>query len=329
VRDKRETWRTHEWNDQDRIYLTLRWKIGPKTTVDIDGEHGIVTKFDAPTFTVRDAYTPWLRAGKQLYTSGAFNAAAGIKNISGNTYIMVNTATGVATNWQNKASTMVNNIDGVNAELTDFSIVPKSVYPLGIGFPQNTNYSREGIYLTHAFAPNLNAEVAAMADYADRYVLTAAGNSNILMADPNVTLPNGQPNPNVGRAYLEGHPTQNFTHTRNAAIRGTLSYQRDLGKIFGRHAVAVLVEQDNQHYTKRQDHIAILDNPFNNANPENGQNGVRFQTYVDLNGPPEGIAWGDWRSIPLTNMRDSLSGGSSTSSGSISRRPAGLTIASR
>lgn len=308
VRDRRESWREHEWNDQDRLYLTARWKIAPRTTLDIQGEHSLVTKFESPAFVAFDAYTPWVSAGRQLYSSGAFNAAAGIQTIGNTNYLVLDTATGVATDWRGKAMTTNRTVDGANGMLTDFHVIPKQAAVLGISFPQNTNYSRESVFITHAFTPHLNAEIGATASLLGRYVYQATAATLVLRADPNLTLPNGQPNPNAGRAYFEGEPTQTPTHTRNAGIRANVSYERDFGRYVGRHVIAGLVEQDWQHYRHWQDKLLMVDNPYNRTAPDNAANSPHFRTYVDLNGPVENIALGDWRRIPVGQVTDSLTG---------------------
>ena len=269
--------------------LTARWKPTPKTLVDVEFEHGLVTKLEGPSFVANDAYTVWANAGKQRYTSGAFNAAAGIRNISNNNYLVIDLATGVAMDWRGKANTVPRNVEGTNAMLSDFNAIPKHVSITGPGFPQNTNYTRHAAFVTHAFTPKLNMELAATNDRVTRYVYQGTAAMANLQADPNVTLPNGQPNPNVGRAYFEGEPTQTHTYTTNGGARATLSYEHDLGRIFRRHSIAGLVGHDWQHYRKRQDRLAMVVNPYNTIAPENAANLPKFRTYVDLDGPAEAI----------------------------------------
>lgn len=308
VRDDRDSWRETEYNDQKRLYATLRWKITPKTYFDVEWEQGDIHKFDSPTFTARDAYTIWANAGRATYTSGAYTAALGIRNGSTVTHIVVDTDTGVATDWRNKAASVVNNVEGRNVYLSDFDLLPQSVTVLGNGFPQDTKYRRGAAFLAHTFGKKLNVELAATKTEVQRSVFTAAQNSNILAVDMNATTPAGLPNPHLGDAYFEGYPTNQAAQQNREGVRATASYEFDFGKWFGRHILAGLVSEDKEHFRKRQDHITLLSNPYNTANPENAANRIFFRTYVDLDGPLPEISWNDWLNIPISNMRESISG---------------------
>lgn len=81
----------------------------------------------------------------------------------------------------------------------------------------------------------------------------AQANGNHIRIDPNITLPNGQPNPNVGRPYvaLGAHASGNFYESERETRRGTAFFRHDfrdtfssnLGRILGRHTVTGMYEQ--------------------------------------------------------------------------------------
>ncbi len=91
-------------------------------------------------------------------------------------------------------------------------------------------------------------------DY-ERYANNAffsQGNGNHIRIDPNVTLPNGQPNPNVGRPYVSGAAAAqlNYFEAERENIRATAFFRHDFrdrfpnaGKWLGRHTVTGLYEE--------------------------------------------------------------------------------------
>lgn len=313
VSDHGKTWRTREFDNQDRIYLTSAWRITNKTRLDAEWEHGIVHKSLLQPMVASDAYTNWVAAGSHL--NNAPNTAQQVKRISTTNWTSFDTTTGNVWNWINKTTTVTNTVGGVQAWLTDFSVLPKNVVVNGGSmFPQDTNYWRGSVFVTHAFTPDLNIELAANSQKSDHEAVTGRS-GGLLQVDTNTTLPNGQPNPNAGRTFVEHFPgtADNYDQSRNIRLSG--AYTRDLGK-WGSHQFAALYQHDWIERQAWQRRPAITTNPYNTTNPQNGQNSFRFRTYFDLNGPAEAIGAGDWRKffggawrdVPVNNIVDSTTG---------------------
>jgi outer membrane receptor protein involved in Fe transport len=291
VQDEKDTWRAREFDHQRRLFLTGAWQVTSKTRLDAEGEHGLVHKSLVQPMVANDAYTPWLRAGRRL--SDTANAAAGIKVISTADWNAIDTSTGRLWNWRNKTESVNNNVVA-QAWLTDFTVLPKDVVlNAGPGFYQDTNYSRGSLILTHAFSRDFNIELAGYAARS-RHNAVAGRNAALLQADTSLTLPNGQPNPNAGRAFVDQFPGTADDYQGAERLRFSAAYTKNLGR-WGRHQFAALYEKSWTRSQNTQLRPAITDNPYNTSDPANGANNLRFRTYFDLNGPRESIGAGDWR----------------------------------
>lgn len=284
VQDNKNTWR-HEWDDQRRIFATLNWVIGKRTELNAEWEHGLVNKEYVRTYTADDAYTPWANAGKQL--SNTANAAAGIRNLSTVTYLALTTNTGITMDWRGRTTSNLRTVDGLQAALTDFSILPKDANIYGMTYPQLTNYSRGSFFLRHSFTREFQVELAGNISKVQNNIRVSGG--NLLLVDTNPTLPTGQPNPNAGRPYVEGFPVRINQLNRDSSLRLSAVYEKDIGRILGRHQIAVLGEMNRSSVNKRQQHQLLEplsgQAPIVASNPENGNNILRYRTYLDLNGP--------------------------------------------
>lgn len=293
VRDYEDTWRTREFDNQRRIFGTAGWQISPKTRLDVEGEYGRVHKSLLQPMTASDAYTNWVAAGSRIGDTP--NAAQAIKRISTTNYEVVDTTTNQVMNWINKTNSTTNTVAGTQIWLQDFSVLPKDVVvSAGVAAPQNTDYYRGSFFLTHAFSPDLSFELAGNAQDSDHEAVTMRSGT-LLQVDTSTTLPNGQANPNVGRTYVEHFPgtVDEYNSSKNLRLSG--AYTRDFGKWFGRHQLAGLYQMDWIARQAWQLRPAITTNPYNTADPNNGQNSLRFRTYFDLRGDKELIGVADWR----------------------------------
>jgi iron complex outermembrane recepter protein len=307
VRDDKEGWRYNEWDNQRRDYATLRWQVTPKTTFDIEGEHGKVDKLNAYTYTAQDNYTPWLLAGRNLTATGATDVPRGIRRLATAVYPILDTTTGQVWNVINKGAGNFGRIENITLSLQDFSILPREVTLYGSGFEQKTKYTRASAFLTHSFTPNLNVEFAANQTGTSRDGVLPAGYS-FLNVDPNTTLPNGAPNPNAGRAYVEGSPVTTTTYNNDQSLRLSGSYERDLGGWFGHHKLAVVGETNKSRFTQWQLRQIMIDNPNNLANFVTGPNILNYRTYLDLAGPPQNIVAANWRKFDVSRVTDTATG---------------------
>jgi outer membrane receptor protein involved in Fe transport len=307
VRDDQNSWRNYEYNDNDRYFGTMKWKIGPHTELNIEGERGQTDKATKRPFTAYDDYTPWRDAGKPISAT----AVTGVQVLSTAPYLVYDTTSGALMNWRNKTTSKVNTtVDGTNTVLTDFSILPKETSIYGPGFNQLDDYDRLTLMLTHEFTRHVNLELGAFR-YDNRSgdfdPQTSSGLA--LQVDTNPTLPTGAPNPNAGKTYLEGLPQTNTKRTRDDAVRGSLAVDHDFGRIFGKHTLVGVFQYSHQNLEQWLTREQVLVNPPNTATPENNQNRVWRRTYVDITGPSTGIVMADYRLQPSISGLKELVGG--------------------
>lgn len=307
VKDNQNSWRNYEYSDNERYFGTVKLRITPKTTLDVEGEHGNVDKATKRAWTAYDAYTPWVNAGRPL----AAKATAGVQTLSTSPYLVYDTQTGALMNWRNMTTSQkAVTADGAPLVISDFSLLPKETSIVGPDFRQLKRYTRLTAMLSHQFSRELNAEVSVFRHdnwTSDFDPQLAAGLA--LQVDTNPLLPNGKPNPNAGRAYLEGLPQLGVSDTRDDSVRGIIAYERDFGPKLGRHTLALVFQYNHQLYRQDVTREQVVGNPFNTSNPENNANRVFRRTYVDLNGPSDQIVMANPNLMPSVSGLTEAVGG--------------------
>jgi len=308
VSDKRNSWRNYEYTDDDRGFATVKWKITKKTELNVEAERGHTDKITLRTYTAFDAYTPWRGAGRAI--SATPNAAQAIQRLSTAPWIVYDSGSGQLMNWRNATvGTRARAIEGQNLLLSDFSVLPPETGIYGPGFDQGRDYTRLSAFLTHAFTPDLNLEVAGFRQ--DDY--TNAGDPQLqdarfLQVDTNPLLPTGAMNPNAGRAYFDGQPMMHQKDARDDSLRAVLAYDRDLGKRWGRHRLAGVFQYNRSALDQRVLREHILVNAPTPLTPENASNRVWRRTYVDIGGPSERIVMANFRTAQVSGLREAVSG---------------------
>lgn len=308
-RERSNTWRNYEHDDEDRLFGTLKFRLAPRTELSLEVEQADIDKATKRSYTAYDGYTIWRDAGRAI--SASPNAALGIARVSTAPWIVYDTAAGTLANWRNLTTSVARtSVSGDNVALTDFSVLPKETSIYGPGFYQHLGYHRLSAYVTHAFTRDFNLEVAAMRtdahqDNSDPQLT----NGQVLRVDTQPTLPAGGPNPNVGRAYFDAQPMRNISDDRSDSLRSILAYKKDLGR-WGKHTLAGMYAYDfarkNQRVLREQ---IISPNAPNPQTAEQNNNRVFRRTYVDLDGPSDKIVMTDYRTQNVSGLRETVSGG--------------------
>ncbi len=310
VKDNRGSWRNYEFSDSERSYLTGKWRLSAKTELNIDAEKTAITKQIKRTVTALDAYTAWKAAGSNLGTAANVGQQISTVAAANTPYLVLDTASGALANWVNKTmSTLRLSADGDNVPLTDFSVLPRETAVYGPGFDQNTNYTRLGAYLTHAFTPAFNLELAALrtsSHFSTWDPQTANGRA--LTVDTSPTLPSGVANPNLRKTYFDGLPQVTLTDECDDSIRAVLSYTKNLGW-WGKHTLAGVHEYD---FTKVGIQVMreqiVSSNAPNLTSAAHNSNRVFRRTYVDLAGPSTGIVMAPYNQKSLGTVTETISG---------------------
>ena len=306
VQDKSNTWRNYEYDDEQRLFATIKWRVAPRTELNVDLEQADIDKATKRTYTAFDGYTLWRDGGRALNANAS--PAQGIARVAGNNvpWIVYDTVAGTLMNLRNTTTSAARtSIDGDGIALADFSLLPKETAIYGPGFYQALGYSRLSAFLTHAFSRELNLEVAAMrtdshVDNADPQL--AAG--QVLKVDTQPTLPTGPVNPNAGRTYFESIPQRNLNNNRDDAVRASLAYRKELGR-WGTHTLAGVYQynfaKQSQAVIREQ---IISPNAPSLATAENNNNRIFRRTYVDLAGPSDRIVMADYRKQDVNGLRE-------------------------
>lgn len=173
-----------------------------------------------------------------------------------------------------------------------------------------TNYRTKSVFLEQGLLPGLNLELAAN-QFTMHYDWNAFANARpILQVDPNQLLPDGSPNPNVGRPYLEtGREQVHRERREHLNRRATLAYEVDLErrKIFrgiglGRYRLLGLWEdQDRDVFLAVGRTVNTTPLPGYAPALSNAQNQVIRRYYLQP-GESRFVAQGDIHAIEGTGL---------------------------
>ena len=317
--DRENSWRPYEHKDADRVAFSTKWQIARSTVLDVEYEGGSVDQSRLVPWAGVDRTSAWFDAGKPTFVSFPPAPGAGLELVRTN-YFVYDTTSGAFYDWQNKAVSALAAPDGwalpfvppdQQILLSDFSVIPKDAAIAGAGYGNVVDYDSFTATLQHSFADNFNLELAYNR-VEDTYLSNALTPVDITVYwDPNATLPDRTPNPNLGRPFVEG---TNGVRSRDESaddVRLTAAYELDLGKIFGRHQLASLLEYrtEETYRVATAEIIADPGSPALRANPNNRANNIKRRTYVDLTGPLAGIAIPDWKNVSLDGVPNLSRGG--------------------
>jgi len=308
VKSELGNWRHNTFNDAERYFGTVKWRIADKTELNAEIEHGDISRHGNRTFTALDGYTLWTNAGSVL--SAVANTALGVERPATGTASWIVFTENDGTLMNKAAQTRTSALNANDPVLTDFARVPKETSILGPGMGQTNEYTRLSAFLAHAFTPNLNLEIAARRLNESNLNVDAQQNlSQFIRFDPSPTLPTGAANPYAGQAFLETQTQRNYRDTRLDAVRAIGSYKFNLGRIFGSHTFAGVGEYNYDKAAVLQlREFVVSPNAPSIASPENANNRIWRRTYVNISGPAEGITTSDWRKTSTSNLTDPITG---------------------
>lgn len=244
-------WRDPEWSRKNRVYGALKLKLGPKTTLSGNLEYWDVSRNVPYWGLYHNMYGAWQNAGMPLvpYT-GAAPSGAGIRNYAGaaleNVIYGSTGQTQVITTWRNHPIGAFNRVTSLNLNQES---VPWS-------FAEDRNLAGDlrvderwgtigDVTLEHRFTDNLSTQLAFFGQK-QRQDLWISWTANQVNVDAASTLPDGSPNPDAGRYFINAGVMQlrDFT-MKDYAFRWTTSYDLDLqkySKYLGRHQFALMFE---------------------------------------------------------------------------------------
>jgi len=298
--EKARSFRDPSENFQRRHYLTLTLTPTRLTTLRVNYERGQLNTMAIRPWPVYDGLSSWVAAGSPLKaTLGASGLPAGTQNAYG-TAQLVSTqyspaGTSVPTmNWLNMARSAIPNyptyptVSGKRS-LNDPSLFPVEANVIGFGSFRLTNFQVLSAFLEQQITRDLFLEVAVNRTRNNTLAANAfIGDFDRIFADVNQLLPNGQPNPNVGRYYAESYSTQITAPSESMSKRAMLSYELDLTRRagwtrwLGRHRSAAFFESANSWgWSSNLPTINVTPTAGFPASIVSNTNRVNFRYYLD------------------------------------------------
>lgn len=287
LREDRRTWRELEYYDQTRAHLAATWKASARTTMRADFEWGESDRLAGRSWSARDRFSPWVAAGSPAYnrvTAGNVYPA-GTVAINTNPFLVFDSSSQSVMNWQRFARSQP--AGGGPRKLQDPAIVPWEAVIAGPAATSDNSFWTWSLHLEQELAKGLAVELAYNRQAEERDVRTPMAHSDIAISvDPNVTLPNGQPNPNFGRTYIEGQAQRGPGEKDIENLRASLTYEfRPGARWAGRHRLVGVAAEEIVAGESGRFFEANL-TPLNPAqrNLANTANAIRRRTYLDFNG---------------------------------------------
>lgn len=230
------------YNKRNSIFGTLTFQPAKNSLLYVSAESNHQRAQIARPFEFYDWYNLWVGAGSPI-KAVAKNTAAGpgweFETTGG--YNVVIPGQGVM-NWGAMAYGGRPTVRGARVRTISYGVgSPNQIVPLDTNIVgngdlmeyHNENYS---IFFQQRLASNLYLEIAGKHDHNYRFNRETDGNNVAIKVDPNAQLPDGTPNPNVGKAFVDVRPTEQHIPTDVNQLRATLSYEKSLNdlKVFNR-----------------------------------------------------------------------------------------------
>lgn len=260
--------------------------------------------------TATDVITPWIDTGSNLVAGvqpAPANAVlpAGVIRASGVNQLVIVDGSPTPVPMLNWINTTRGGINGYqNRTLSTHSPIP---YDLNYNGPTRaSDYSGRSyrFFLEQELGAATSVELAYGQTLRDIYWVRSDG-GELVFVDTNRTLPNGNPNPNAGRYYVQG--TNRFQDQREFArqLRLTASHVFDFSKIspwIGLHRLAILASRDYA-LTGLNDHFEINETPLPGypARYDNAQNRISRRSYLFQGAGNVWLSNYKFRDIPLVN----------------------------
>ena len=305
AKEETHTWRDFEYDKSDRYYATAKWRPAANTELNVDIEQSDIDRKPESPYVAGDQYTLWASRGRAI--SATANASLGVASLAQTSTLVFDTAAGTLADWRGRTvSALRGSIDGQAVALSDFSILPRTTSLHGPGTFVRQNYHRLSAFLTQSLARNLNLELAA--SRTDEHYNNSQEQGDALGADTSPFLPNGAPNPNAGRAYIEATTSMRFRDSRTDAARAMLVYRADAGR-WGKHTLAGAFEQNfyKEAFIVVNEYVTSPNAPDTSL-PESGQNLISRRTYLDLNGPVSRLRYAEMAKQPIRGLREQVTG---------------------
>lgn len=341
VHDETDTWRRYADRRTDRWTVVGGFKPFKTTTLTALYESGELSLPSDRPYNRIDALSFWWRQGRPTVDNTSFGTGVstvqnslgirgtGVRNIVTNdgTSIFARSIGANGVVYQSASIYEAGVVSGVPTQRLDPSgtyatLLPSAPRADGLPYaPYSINYygpearrkndiSRKFFRLEQKLGADGFLELAFNEEAGHGFANQLSGSFS-LYGDPNLFLPNpdGTPtrvtNPNAGKLYVEQVGYFNFEDTVNRVARATASWKVDLGRWWGEHRLAGMVEQSAQNYRTGQGPQILVNSAsgapiLNAAAPENAQNYLYRRNYVTTGAPETYIPASRFDTRPIT-----------------------------
>lgn len=298
-----KTWRELEYDKKQALHLATAYQLTANTILNFEFERSINDQLKAQPWSAGDKAGGWFDAGSLAYDrTVSTTRPAGVNNIGGNPYLVLDSDADVYRNFQNYG---IGAAPSTGRKISDPNIVPYEALIAGKASTTNNDYWTYSAFVEHRFADNLSLEVAYNRQADHRLWERPLRTGEIAVkVDPNKTISGGIANPNFGKLYVEDWPRYKDINREVDNLRATLAYEFDTGSEWlGRHRLIAFASREAVDYSSPDIQLANT-TPFGTTAAlkqyTNAQNRIYLRTYLDFNGGNRAYAHDPFSQLPPT-----------------------------
>ncbi len=281
--EDREGWRVWDFQQQHRLNGSVTYRPFKSTLLSASYGGGHLERHVTRPWNAGDQISLWRSLGAQRSDAAApVVATTGLASYGANQRFTFYTNTGDFHNLRNELTTrgLADNSEN-NKKLLTPDLMPYKYSFTGPGARFVSDFRDLVVRVEQRLGPDTQLEAVFLRNGVRNTSanFTLAANMAELAADPNLTTPTlaggTVANPYVGRLYLETNWIPEEFDAVNETARLTATREFRLGKWFGRHRLAGLLEharQDRLRVTRREIVVDDTGAPVGNPSPENANN---------------------------------------------------------
>lgn len=279
-------WRKWDLSEQKRLTGALTVRPFQSTVVRASAETGRTTNSLTMGWNAADMITAWDAAGRPVADGAA--VAGTTRFATGANRFVFSDNDGTVTNLRGE---LQSDSRFSSATLVSPALTPYNYNIIGPGGLRHQRLSSYQAQVEQRVTRDVVVELAYFHNEADVVAngVNIANGGIALQGDPNlnITVPDGSGrtvrNPHAGELFMETEWFRDTLTNTNDVVRLSSAWEVDLGRWFGRHRLAGLLENARQDRLRRWKNEILVDDknvPITNpANPEGGQNLIRRRHY--------------------------------------------------
>jgi len=287
----RNDWRDFLGSQRKGTALAVTYRPFRNTEIRFDGEYGDMNQVVTQPWPAQERFQGWINAGRLIsQTYGQAVAGTGANN---NRQWIFDPFSGLGpVSWfgsrLSNTGPTAPGLGNNTIAITDESILPRSSAVSGPAFRGDYYYYNYAFFVEQrlgdfAFEAAFNRQSEQREQYRPQVF-----NDVALRVDVNALLPNGRPNPNVGKFYTDGQLQVDLRNQIRDDYRLTGSYDLDLRRRnawLGRHTFALLWsrrENEGRNDGFNEVNLTPDGSAFYPADLTNANNQIRRRSFLDF-----------------------------------------------